>query len=50
MAVLYGIVKAHDGEVEVTSGRNEGSSFTVTLPRKARSLAAEEKEVQVNAV
>lgn len=49
LAVLYGIVKAHDGEVEVTSKRNEGSSFSVTLPLKARSATAEEKEVQVHA-
>ena len=49
LAVLYGIVKAHDGEVEVASQRNEGSSFSITLPLKARSTAAEEKEVQVNA-
>ena len=49
LAVLYGIVKAHDGEVEVTSQRNEGSSFSVTLPIKVRSAAADEKEVQVHA-
>jgi two-component system, NtrC family, sensor kinase len=49
LAVLYGIVKAHDGEVEVTSQRNEGSSFSVTLPIKVRSTAADEKEVQVHA-
>jgi len=49
LAVLYGIVKTHDGEVEVASQRSEGSSFSVTLPLKARSAAAEEKEVQVHA-
>src|SRR5208283_1459902 len=49
LAVLYGIVKAHDGEVEVTSQRNQGSSFSVILPLKARSAAAEEKEAQVHA-
>jgi two-component system NtrC family sensor kinase len=49
LAVLYGIVKAHGGEVEVASRRNEGSSFSVTLPRKARCVAPEEKEVQVHA-
>jgi C4-dicarboxylate-specific signal transduction histidine kinase len=49
LAVLYGIVKAHEGEVEVTSKPNEGSSFSVTLPLKARSATAEEKEVQVHA-
>ncbi len=50
LAVLYGIVKAHDGEVEVTSRKNEGTTFTVTLPLKSRTATAEEREVQVHAV
>jgi two-component system NtrC family sensor kinase len=49
LAVLYGIVKAHEGEVEVTSQRNVGTSFAVTLPIRARSVSAEQKEVQVHA-
>lgn len=49
LAVLYGIARAHDGEVEVASRRNEGTSFTVTLPLKARIVAPEQKEVQVHA-
>lgn len=49
LAVIYGIVKAHDGEIEVASQRNQGTSFTVTLPIKARSITAEQKEVQVHA-
>lgn len=49
LAVLYGIVKDHDGEIEVASRRNEGASFSVTLPLKAKSGAAEQKEVQVRA-
>lgn len=49
LAVLYGIVKAHDGEVEVASRRNEGTTFTVTLPLKARAAAVQQKEVQVHA-
>lgn len=32
LAVLYGIVKAHDGDVEVKSRPGNGSTFTVTLP------------------
>ncbi len=32
LAVLYGIVKAHDGEVEVRSTPGEGATFVVTLP------------------
>jgi two-component system, NtrC family, sensor kinase len=49
LATLYGIVKAHDGEVEVMSRRNEGSSFSVLLPLRARSATAEPREVQVHA-
>lgn len=49
LAVLYGIVKAHDGEVEVDSRRNEGTSFSVTLPLKVRAAVSEAKEVQVHA-
>jgi len=50
LAVLYGIVKAHEGEVEVVSQRNEGTTFTVTLPLKSRSTTAEAREVQVQSV
>jgi signal transduction histidine kinase len=50
LAVLYGIVKAHEGEVEVVSKRNEGTTFTVTLPLKSRTTSAEAREVQVQAV
>jgi signal transduction histidine kinase len=31
LAVLYGIVKAHDGEVDVESEPGHGATFTVTL-------------------
>jgi len=50
LAVLYGIVKAHEGEVEVSSQRNEGTTFTVTLALKSRNTTAESREVQVQAV
>jgi two-component system NtrC family sensor kinase len=50
LAVLYGIVKAHEGEVEVTSQRNQGTTFTVTLPLKSPSSGAENREVQVHGV
>ncbi|MGA2985498.1 MAG: ATP-binding protein [Terriglobia bacterium] len=49
LAVLYGIVKDHDGEVEVASERNEGTSFSITLPLKAKSGTTSEKEVHVQA-
>ncbi len=51
LAVLYGIVKAHDGEVEVASEKNQGTTFTVTLPLKSRKGSELEiKEVQVQSV
>lgn len=50
LAVLYGIVKAHEGEVEVVSQRNEGTTFTVTLPLKSKTVGAEVREVQVQGV
>ena len=50
LAVLYGIVKAHDGEVEVTSKRNVGTTFNVTVPLKSRKSDSEIKELQVQAV
>ena len=50
LAVLYGIVKAHDGEVEVTSQRNVGTTFNVTVPLKSRKSDSEIKELQVQAV
>ena len=48
LAVLYGIVKAHDGEVEVTSTKNVGTTFTVTIPVKPQSSTPEQREVQVH--
>jgi two-component system NtrC family sensor kinase len=50
LAVLYGIVKAHDGEVEVTSQRNEGTTFTVTLPLKSLGNGTGDREVKVQGV
>lgn len=50
LAVLYGIVKAHEGEVEVKSKRNEGTTFMVTLPLKPRGRVSEHKDEQVHAV
>ena len=50
LAVLYGIVKAHEGEVEVRSERNSGTTFTVFLPLKPSSRSSETREVRVQAV
>jgi two-component system NtrC family sensor kinase len=32
LAVSYGIIQAHGGDIEVTSAAGEGTTFTVTLP------------------
>lgn len=50
LAVLYGIVKAHDGEVEVASQRNIGTTFTITVPLISRKNVPELREVQVQPV
>ena len=42
LAVLYGIVKAHHGEVSVESRVGVGTTFTVTLPRADSSVASGE--------
>ncbi|MGZ5434320.1 MAG: ATP-binding protein, partial [Thermoanaerobaculia bacterium] len=34
LAVVYGIVDAHGGEIEVTTAPDRGSTFRVTLPLK----------------
>lgn len=34
LALVYGIVKEHGGDVEVRSQRDQGTTFTVTLPIK----------------
>jgi two-component system NtrC family sensor kinase len=44
LAVLYGIIKAHDGEVEVTSRRDAGTTFTVTLPLKPATVEGGETQ------
>jgi len=49
LAVLYGIVKDHDGEVEVASERNEGTSFSITLPLKARAVLPVRRKSTVQA-
>jgi two-component system NtrC family sensor kinase len=40
LAVLYGIVDAHHGEITVSSKLGEGTSFTVSLPVTAPVPAA----------
>ena len=40
LAVLYGIVQAHEGEIDVKSQPGVGSKFTLTLPLVASEKAA----------
>jgi two-component system, NtrC family, sensor kinase len=39
LAVSYGIVEAHGGEIEVTSKVGEGAAFTVSLPLQPRAAS-----------
>jgi len=34
LAVVYGIIQQHKGEIEVESKTNEGTTFVITLPRR----------------
>ena len=48
LAVSYGIVEAHGGELDVKSKRNEGATFIVSLPLKAQAgVTPGEVQVQV---
>ena len=49
LAVLYGIVKEHEGEVEVASQRGVGTTFTVTLPLKPSGAGSGSEKVQGHA-
>lgn len=43
LAVVYGIVQRHCGNIEVDSTPGNGTSFQVTLPRKPRSVGEQEQ-------
>ena len=33
LSVVYGVVEQHDGTIDVASKVNQGTTFTITLPR-----------------
>ena len=41
LAVSYGIIEAHGGDIEVRSTVGEGTTFTVSLPLEQREAPAE---------
>jgi nitrogen-specific signal transduction histidine kinase/ActR/RegA family two-component response regulator len=49
LATVYGIVKQNDGYVEVVSDPNEGSTFSIFLPRCAGQVVAARSERSADA-
>ncbi len=45
--VSYGIIKAHNGHIEVESELNKGTSFCVFLPAIEQAVKHEEKETKI---
>ncbi|MBC7851470.1 MAG: hypothetical protein H7Y31_17130 [Chitinophagaceae bacterium] len=35
LSLAYDIIKAHDGEIRVDSIQNEGTTFTLLIPKKS---------------
>ena len=49
LAVVYGIIQRHNGNIDVRSRVNAGSTFTLTIPTKSPSVGvAEELHHPVN--
>jgi two-component system NtrC family sensor kinase len=45
LAVVYGVVNAHEGDIEVDSRLGQGTTFRVTLPVEGKSAAASDETV-----
>jgi two-component system NtrC family sensor kinase len=43
LAVVYGIVEAHGGDIDVSSTPGKGTTFTVTLPLRPEAAAPDEE-------
>jgi signal transduction histidine kinase len=47
--IVKQLVESHGGKIEVTSRLNEGSTFTVSIPRKAENVTVKPSELDVQA-
>jgi two-component system NtrC family sensor kinase len=50
LAVVYGIIQQHKGEIEVESSPNQGTTFTITLPRKPVRGQGEDRTIITSAL
>jgi signal transduction histidine kinase len=50
LAVVYGIIQQHKGEIEVESKPNQGTTFIMTLPRRPVRGQGEERVVVSSAL
>jgi len=50
LAVVYGIIQQHKGEIEVDSDPNQGTTFTITLPRRPARDQSEDRVVITSAL
>jgi PAS domain S-box-containing protein len=46
LASAYGIIKNHNGMIEVTSGKGQGTTFTIYLPKSAKDYLEEKPAVE----